>query len=150
MKRLCSLWLMLTCVWPDLFPSGTVPPSPSPAAAGDPHIGGCSAAPPVHPPAAAPPHEASAASLAPVCASRSASGSLAPILSEDEDEQRKIYALWLVRPCLHLTGYNVLERTVMIHISMVQKTNYSRKKPQKETEQNRLNKAIKRTESPGL
>lgn len=96
-----------TSVWPAPSLSDTAPPSPSPAVAGAPHTGEHNAEPPGHPPAAALPREVSAASSAPVCASKSASGSLAPDLREAEKEQKTVNILQQVKACkMILAGMN--------------------------------------------
>lgn len=93
-----------TSVWLAPSLSDTAPPSPSPAVGGAPHTGGRNAEPPGRPPAAALPREVSAASLAPVCALKSASGSLAPDLREAEEEQKTVNVLQQVRACKIITA----------------------------------------------
>lgn len=88
---------MPTSVWLAPSLSDTAPPSPSPAAGGAPRTGGRSAGPLGRPPAAAPPRGASAASSAPVCAYKSASGSRALDLGEEVGGQKTLQVLWLVR-----------------------------------------------------
>lgn len=83
----------LTYVWLAPAPSGAAPPSPSAAAPGAPHTGGRSAGQRAHRPAAALSHAASAGSSAPVCALKSASGSLVPDLRQQDQDTLKLLQL---------------------------------------------------------